>query len=190
MPHRWLVAFACVVLASTPFGRAVAQGEETPQPELNARSGLSRFFHRLPRPRRTIGSKLGPPGILLVPADTIPHGELRPVVHIPALRVTKSTRPDAQLDAAVLTSVGGGASWEQLHWDAPAERWVASWSVGAALLVSGNLQDSNATLDLAPAIVGGLLDNKFQLGVGYNAGSAPTGHRTFLLISIGINFNN
>lgn len=69
-------------------------------------TALSRFFDPIPKPELEIKG---------VQDNT--RSEWRPVVAIPALKLIESTRENAQLDALVLTQVGGGVSYQKLEYD-------------------------------------------------------------------------
>lgn len=125
--------------------------------------------------------------------------EWRPIVSIPALKITDSSRDGAKLDAMLLTSVGGGITWQKGknvkkfdNQGQEIERWRSSFSWSpATILLAGNFTNENSTLDISYAQTIGFFDNLLMLGGGYNFGYVEEGRsRFFLLLSIGINFNN
>ena len=118
---------------------------------------------------------------------------LRPTVTIPAVRLVRSARAGAELDAQLLSSVGGGVTFESLRWEQPATgdgRYVAdlTWSP-ATVLFTGRTEGGTTTLDVAWATGVGFFDNRIQVGAGYNFGAVAARQRVFGLLSVGINFN-
>ncbi len=118
----------------------------------------------------------------------------RAVAAIPAIKVTESTRENALLDASVLTSVGGGISWQKLSWDSSkdvAGGWTSTFSFSpATLLLSGDFSEGGTDLDLAYAATVGFWDNLIMAGIGVDLGEVSERSRVFGLLSFGINFNN
>lgn len=127
-------------------------------------------------------------------ALTIKKSAWRPVVTLPAIKITGSTRPNAKIDAQVLTAVGGGISRQRLVWDKQKGatggwRSTFSWSP-VTVLVAGSFTDKDALLNVSPAMTFGFFDNLIMLGAGYDLGDVVGRKRLFGLMSIGINFNN
>jgi hypothetical protein len=114
----------------------------------------------------------------------------RPVVSLPAFKLVESSREDAVIDALVLTSTGGGISYQVLEFDASKDRWKSKFSFSpATILLSGNLTSDNP-IDISYAMSVGFFDNLIMLGAGVDLGSVPDRSRFFGMISVGINFNN
>lgn len=184
------LAFAGLVLFSPHFalGQAddVAASGETEasasqQAEAKKTSKLKRLFRRLP-----------PPG----PDEPTTTWEWRPVITIPALKLTQSVRSGAVADVAVLTSVGGGLSYEELVrtrtnvGGVEVVKTTCPFSISpATFLFAGKTSDSS--LDFSYAATAGFFDNKIMIGVGYDLGKIDDKRpsRFFLLLSVGINFN-
>lgn len=114
----------------------------------------------------------------------------RPVVTLPALKLVETSREDAKIDALLLTSTGGGISWQKLKYDEEDEKWKSTFSVSPiTILLSGNLS-SETPIDISYAATVGFFNNLIMVGGGYDLGSVSGRSRFFGLISIGINFNN
>ncbi len=120
----------------------------------------------------------------------------RPAATIPALKLVESSRPNASIDGYMLTSAGGGITYQKLVWESNEDnpkkgKWVSkfSWSP-LTVLVAGNF-DGNTAIDVSPAMTVGFFQNLLMLGGGYDLGTVPSGRsRFFGAISININFNN
>ncbi|MEQ9264596.1 MAG: hypothetical protein RLN81_05205 [Balneolaceae bacterium] len=114
--------------------------------------------------------------------------KFRPVIVLPAFKIVESSRSDAKIDAQVLTSTGGGVSYQMLKYDKDKEAWKSyfTWSP-LTILLSGDTDDS---LDVSYATTFGFFNNAVMIGGGYDFGSVGDRSRWFGLISIGINFNN
>ena len=125
------------------------------------------------------------------PTGKVPtRSEWRPVVNLPALKLVESSRDDAKVDALLLTSTGGGISWQKLKWDSEEKKWKSTFSISpATILLSGNLSADNP-IDISYAATVGFFNNLIMLGGGYDLGSVSDRSRFFGVISIGINFNN
>lgn len=142
-------------------------------------TALSRFFDPIPKPELEIKG---------VQDNT--RSEWRPVVAIPALKLIESTRENAQLDALVLTQVGGGVSYQKLEYDSENKKWVCKWSISPmTVLLSANTANDNP-IDISYAATVGLFDNLIMVGVGWDFGDVGDRSRLFGLLSMGINFNN
>lgn len=116
--------------------------------------------------------------------------EWRPVVTLPALKLVETNREDAKVDALLLTSTGGGISWQKLKYDEEDEKWKSTFSVSPiTILLSGNLS-ADTPIDISYAATVGFFNNLIMVGGGYDLGSVSGRSRFFGLISIGINFNN
>ena len=146
------------------------------------RSPVRRLFSAIPQPHEDRLAAARPASFTCT--------EWRPVVTIPALRLTQSTRANAVVDAFLLTSVGGGLSWQRLRWDAARKRYASTFSVSpATVLLAGRIAGDN-TLDVSYAATAGFFNNLLMFGVGYDLGTVKGRSRCFGLLSIGINFNN
>lgn len=124
-----------------------------------------------------------------------PHWSLRPAIAVPLLRVTESAREDAECDAALLTSIGMGVSYQNLVWNpSPSDSMEGSWqsrvSFSFLVLVAGDTSNTEIPLDVSPAVSLGLLDNAFSVGFGYDLGEVGDRSRWFAIISTGLSFNN
>lgn len=116
--------------------------------------------------------------------------EWRPIVNLPAFKLVESSRENAQVDALVLTSTGGGVAWQKLKYDSATKKWKSLISVSpATILLSGNLS-ANSPIDIAYAATVGFLNNYIMVGAGYDLGTVEGRSRVFGLLSVGINFNN
>lgn len=118
--------------------------------------------------------------------------EWRPQITIPALKITKSKRAEAKLDAQILTSVGGGLSLQKLIVveENGVKRWVSNFSYSSlTVLISGDTAEGS-TLDISYATTVGFFNNALMFGLGYDFGRVEGRRRTFFLMSIGINLNN
>jgi len=146
------------------------------------RSPVRRLFSAIPEPREARLAAVRP--------ESFTCAEWRPVVTIPALRLTQSTRANAVVDAFLLTSVGGGLSWQRLRWDPARKRYESTFSVSpATVLLAGRIAGDN-TLDVSYAATVGFFNNLLMAGAGYDLGTVKSRSRWFGLLSIGINFNN
>jgi hypothetical protein len=153
------------------------------QSENSQKSWLAKFFSSVPPP----APKSDQPGL---PAVGSEKWELRPIVTIPALKITESTREDAKVDVFLLTSTGGGISYQHLKYDDEKKKWYVtfSWSLPTVLL-SGNLSADNP-VDFSVASTVGFYNNLIMLGGGYDLGAVKGRSRWFGVLSIGINLNN
>lgn len=143
--------------------------------------GLKQFFSPIPVPSEEFLPSEG--GIK-------PSWKWRPIVTLPALKLTESTRDGAELDALLLTSTGGGISFQKLFFNEKDQRWEStfSWSP-ATLLLSGNLSAENP-IDISYVTTIGFFNNLLMLGAGYDLGFVENRSRFFGVVSIGVNFNN
>jgi len=126
-------------------------------------------------------------------ADGVRIWEWRPVVSIPAIKLTESTRPNASVDGTVLTSVGGGVSLEHLKWNSRHGEqggWESTFAFSPLTVLVSGKSEANVQLDVSPAMTVGLWQNKFLLGAGYDLGEVKGRSRWFGLLSIGISFIN
>ncbi len=155
-------AFSCVVSAC--FGQ-----------------GLKSFFAPIPKPDEKI---------LPTEGGTKTAWKWRPIVSLPALKLTESSRSDAKVDALLLTSTGGGISLQKTFYDKVDKRWKStfSWSP-ATILLSGNLSADNP-INISYATTVGFFNNLLMIGAGYDLGEVTGRSRFFGVLSIGINFNN
>lgn len=116
--------------------------------------------------------------------------EWRPIISLPALKIIQSTRKDAQIDALLLTSTGGGISWQKLKLDNTTNKWNSVFSVSPlTILLSGNLTATNP-IDISYATTLGFFNNLLMIGGGYDLGTVTGRSRFFGLLSIGVNLNN
>jgi hypothetical protein len=113
------------------------------------------------------------------------------VVSIPAFKIVESSRKNAQLDARILTQVGGGVSYQNLVYDSTNEKWISTFSFSPmTILISGNTANDDP-IDLSYAMTVGFFDNLIMLGAGWDFGNVEDDRsRFFGLLSIGVNFNN
>jgi len=148
-------------------------------------SWIKEFF--LPIPPPDSATKLSTDRL----ASTTPRWEWRPNVTLPAFKLLESSRENSNIDVFVLTSVGGGISYQKLKYDDKSKKWksIFSWSP-LTFLLAGNINDKNTSLDLSVATTLGFVNNLFMVGFGYDLGSVENRSRFFGLLSIGINFNN
>lgn len=124
-----------------------------------------------------------------IPAD-MDKWEWRPIVAIPAFKVTESTRPNTDADVLLLASTGGGISYQHLIYDATEQKYNCTFSVSPlTLLLTGNLTANNP-IDLSYMASVGIWNNLFMFGVGYDLGSITGRSRVFGAFSVGINLNN
>lgn len=149
----------------------------------NEESWFKKFFSPIPSPIKNT-DRLGQV------SSEEPKWALRPIVVLPALKLTESTRKDAKLDALLLTSTGGGISYQRLVYNTEDKKYECtfSWSP-LTVLLSGNLSSDNP-IDLSLATTVGFFNNLIMFGCGYDLGSVGERSRFFGLLSIGINLNN
>lgn len=143
--------------------------------------GLKAFFSPIPKP---VAKALPAEG------GVEKNWSWRPIVSLPALKITESIRADAQVDALLLTSTGGGISIQKTVYEPATQRWksVFSWSP-ATVLLSGNLSADNP-INISYVTTIGFFNNLLMIGGGYDLGSVDGRSRVFGVLSIGINFNN
>lgn len=143
--------------------------------------GIKSFFSPIPKP-----------GEIVLPSEggIDKPWKWRPIVSLPALKLTESTRADAQIDALLLTSTGGGVSLQKTYYDEVDKRWKStfSWSP-VTILLSGNLSSENP-INISYATTIGFFNNLLMIGAGYDLGEVTGRSRYFGVLSIGINFNN
>lgn len=143
-------------------------------PALKAQSPFEYFFK--PRP---------------IPTDTQDFGESRkwefkPTVQLPGLKLVESTRESAEIDAFILTSVGGGITYQNSG--VKNGKNYAFLSFSPMVLLSGNIAEDGAVLDFSFAGSVGFFNNLLQLGIGRDFGNVPSDRsRIFGLLSIGVN---
>ena len=157
-------------------------------------SAVKKFFSPLPPPDRALREPIpdtGPEQPEPVAGLASTKWEWRPTVTLPAFKIVESTREDSKIDVFVLSSVGGGISYQKLKFDDETQRWksIFSWSP-ITVLLAGNLNDTDSPLDLSLATTLGFVNNLFMIGAGYDLGRVEDRSRFFGLLSIGINFNN
>jgi hypothetical protein len=170
MRKTWIAAILMVLVP-------VVTSAECPDGGPTAPKGIRSLFARVPAPDD-------------VQAADFTCKTWRPLVNIPALKLVQSTRPNAKVDVFLLTSVGGGLSYEKLKWNAATLKYssVVSFSP-LTLLITGHVTAATA-LDLSPALTVGGFNNLLMGGVGVDLGSVTGRSRVFGLLSIGVNFNN
>jgi len=157
-------------------------------------SAVKKFFSPLPLPDGALREPIpdrGPEQPVPVPDLASLKWEWRPTVTLPAFKIVESTREDSNIDVFVLSSVGGGISYQKLKFDDETQRWksIFSWSP-LTVLLAGNLNDPDTSLDLSLATTLGFVNNLFMIGAGYDFGRVEDRSRFFGLLSVGINFNN
>jgi len=154
---------------------------QQPNAQSNMRSPVAEFFSPLPKPTASELASHGAP---------MREIKWRPVVTIPAIKLTQSSRDNAKLDATILTQVGGGVSVQYLQYDSVAQRWDCyfSWSPLTVLLFGDT--SKSAPLDISYATTVGFFNNAIMAGVGWDLGAVEGRKRFYGLLSIGINFNN
>lgn len=145
-----------------------------------ASAGIGDFFRPIPRP-----------GIVAEGASSGLSWKARPIVAIPALKITESNRDGAIIDANLLASTGGGLSVQRLRFDVERDKWTSDFSFSpATILLTGNLADESGPIDLSYATTVGFFNNLLMVGAGVDFGVVGERSRFFGLVSIGINFNN
>jgi len=145
----------------------------------NAQSGLKKFFSPIPNQSYELTDSI-----------ETSRNEWRPIISLPAFKILESSRPDAKVDALLLTSTGGGISWQKLKKNDKSGKWESTFSFSpATILISGNLTSSNP-IDISYATTVGFFNNLIMFGIGYDLGSVTGRSRVFGLVSIGINLNN
>lgn len=138
--------------------------------------GLKKFFNSIPKPGDRFQDKT--------------KNEWRPIVALPALKIVESSRSDAKVDALLLTSTGGGISWQRLKFDDDSKKWKSTFSFSpATILLSGNFT-ADSPIDISYAMTVGFFNNLIMIGGGYDLGSVSGRSRFFGLLSVGISFNN
>ncbi|MBD1364429.1 hypothetical protein IDJ77_11475 [Mucilaginibacter sp. ZT4R22] len=170
--------FFLVLLCLIPF---VVKAQKT---------GLGKFFSPIPRPTVQNEFKTGTPDgpSVIPPPETTTAW--RPSVVIPALKIVGSDLPNTKVDALLLTSVGGGLTYEKLTWDEKKNKWHSTFSFSPlTVLINGNLS-SSTPINLSYATTIGFFDNLIMFGAGYDLGTVNNRSRLFGLLSIGLNFNN
>src|SRR5690349_5097645 len=80
--------------------------------------GLKKFFAPIPKPASGLPAEAGEEK----------RWEWRPIVALPAFKITESTRPDTKVDALLLTSTGGGISIQKLAYNQEKKRYESSFS--------------------------------------------------------------
>jgi hypothetical protein len=186
LPARSIRLATLLAPVVTMIAASIAWGGVCPDggPE-GRRSPVRRLFSAIPPPRE---DRLEADRSTRSTSFTC--AEWRPVVTIPALRVTQSTRANAVVDAFLLTSVGGGLSWQRLRWNAARRRYDSTFSVSpATVLLAGRIAGDNV-LDVSYAATVGFFNNLLMVGTGYDLGTVKGRSRWFGLLSVGINFNN
>lgn len=147
--------------------------------EANAQTGIKSFFKPIPKPDLSLKNN-----------SPNKKKEWRPVINLPAFKIVESSRPDAKIDALMLTSTGGGISWQKLEFDTETNKWKSNFSFSPiTILVSGNLTAANP-IDITYATTVGFFNNLIMFGAGYDLGAVTGRSRIFGLVSIGINLNN
>jgi len=116
------------------------------------------------------------------------HWDLKPIVQIPAIKLTESTRQDAEIDATFLASAGGGISLQ--HTIQKDGKNYSEYGASLIVLLSGDTSTKGAVLDISAGITIGFLNNLIQLGTGRDFGSVGNRSRWFGLLSFGINLTN
>ena len=145
-----------------------------------SQSAIDGFFKPIPKPTDQ----------QLFDTDVIKQNKWRPSITLPALKLVESSRDDAVVDALVLTSTGGGISYQMLEYDSKAEKWKSNFSFSpATILLSGNLTSDNP-IDISYAMTLGIFDDMIMLGGGIDLGSVTGRSRWFGMISIGVSLNN
>lgn len=144
------------------------------------KSWIKEFFSIVPKPDPS----------KIEQAATQGEWKWRPIVTLPALKITESTRPDAKADVFLLTSAGGGISYQRLIYNSGTEKWECkfSWSP-LTILLSGNLTAAKP-IDISLATTIGIFNNLIMYGLGIDLGEVQGRSRIFGLLSIGININN
>lgn len=117
-----------------------------------------------------------------------PIWEFKPIVQIPAIKVTESTRENAQLDAPFLASTGGGITLQRRIVKNDKNYATFSWSPIMILLTGDTSKDD--PLDLSFCTTVGFFNNLIQFGGGWDFGEVVGRSRGFLVISAGINITN
>jgi hypothetical protein len=131
-----------------------------------------------------------PTAVALVGGAPIKKSEWRPIISIPALKISKSVRDNSIVDTQLLTSTGGGVSWQMLEYDPITEKWKSNFSFSpATILITGDTSGTSS-LDISYATTIGFFNNLIMIGAGYDLGNVEGRNRLFGLISIGINLNN
>lgn len=180
----------CVLFTSYAIGQDSRQPIKSKQ-----KSAVEEFFSPLEPPLQESNSDwtLSTDSVKLFIPKT--KWKLRPLVSLPALKITQSTREDAEADVFLLTSTGGGISFQKLEavppdQENPSGKWKStfSWSP-LTVLLSGNLA-ADDPIDLSLATTVGFFNNLLMFGVGYDLGTVEGRGRGFGVVSIGINFNN
>lgn len=116
--------------------------------------------------------------------------ELKPIAQIPAIKIVESTRDDAELDAFILASAGGGVTIQRTIVKDGKNYASFSWSPFTFLL-SGDTSKDGSVLDLSWVSTFGVLNNIIQVGVGRDFGTVPNDRsRWFLVLSAGVNLTN
>jgi hypothetical protein len=118
--------------------------------------------------------------------------QFRPSVIIPALKIVESMRPNVLFDAQVLSSVGGGVSFQfstPTADDDPSPNTYFSISP-LTILVNSDTASAGTPLNISWAGTIGFFNDAIMFGGGYDFGDIGLRHsRWFGLLSIGINFN-
>ena len=114
--------------------------------------------------------------------------EFKPLVQIPAIRLTESVRENAKVDATFLASAGGGITFQRsaLQDDG---RWGSTFGVSAVVLIAGDTSQ-DVVLDFSVGLTLGFFNNLIQVGAGYDLGQVNDRSRLFGLLSAGINLTS
>jgi len=163
MRKGFLLLFA-LVWAIMPFGSAASHADD-----------IWSFFRPVPKPTPETQDQ------------TI--WRLRPIVTIPALKISPSTKIDVLADVSMLSSAGGGISMQSLSYDQTEGAWGSNVSFSLIGLLSGDLTSSNP-VDFSGAVAVGFFNDIIMFGLGYDLGYVSGRSRFFGLVSLGVNFNN
>jgi hypothetical protein len=151
--------------------------------DVSWRGLVSNFFSSISEPDLTYEAPLGS-GM----KREVVVWKLRPIVTLPALKITGSLRKNAVVDVNSFASTGGGFSVQRLKYTSK-ERWYCTFSFSPlTLFFSGDLVDSSVDLSWAGTV--GILNNLVMIGVGFDLGVVEDRNRLFGLVSAGFSFNN
>jgi hypothetical protein len=115
--------------------------------------------------------------------------DIKPIAQIPAIKLTESSRENAQVDATLLVSAGGGFTIQRIN--TKKGKNYAPWSFSpVTILLSGDTSKEGAVLDFSWCSTLGFFNNVLQIGVGYDFGEVQNRSRWFGCLSLGINLTN
>jgi len=118
--------------------------------------------------------------------------DLKPTIHIPALRFDLSSDPNTIFETSFVTSVGGGLTLQPVKQNSKNNRNKSTWSITPLIiLLNGEVREESTNLEASYCFTLNFLNNIFQLGAGWDLGKIEEGEKRFFIVgSFGINLTN